>query len=178
MWTGNICQTRKIMSIMTNSQLLFFFLAVRILWKFDNDLTDFYSNFPGVPIENPSYQSSGINGYGSCLYLNASRNQSVTIHSPPFLNMAYTSFSLVAWVKATTLRNGGLPTGDDNAIFGQYENNTQDRSLHIIVRQQRIYLGFYNDDIQGNKTLYPNNWYHVSIFYILFLMKNCLYSYV
>ena len=92
--------------------------------------------------------------------------------------MAYTSFSLVAWVKPNTLRNGGLPTGDDNAIFGQYENNTQDRSLHIIVRQQRIYLGFYNDDIQGNKTLYPNNWYHVSIFYILFLMKNCLYSYV
>ena len=76
--------------------------------------------------------------------------------------MAYTSFSLVAWVKATTLRNGGLPTGDDNAIFGQYENNTQDRSLHIIVRQQRIYLGFYNDDIRGNEMLYPNNWYHVS----------------
>jgi len=92
--------------------------------------------------------------------------------------MAYTSFSLVAWVKATTLRNGGLPTGDDNAIFGQYDNNIQDRLLHIIVRNQRIFLGFYYDDTQGSKTLYPNNWYHVSIFYILFLMKNCLYSYV
>ena len=91
--------------------------------------------------------------------------------------MAYTSFSLVAWVKPNTLRNATSSTSD-NAIFGQYENNTLDRSLHIIVRRQRIYLGFYSDDIQGNKTLYPNNWYHVSIFYTFFLMKNYFYSYV
>ena len=75
--------------------------------------------------------------------------------------MAYTSFSLVAWVKPNTLRNATSSTSD-NAIFGQYENNTLDRSLHIIVRRQRIYLGFYSDDIQGNRILSPNNWYHVS----------------
>ena len=134
---------------------------MRILWKFDNDLTDFYGNFPGVAIGNPAYKPNGINGYGSCLYLNASQYQSVVIHSPPFLNMAYTSFSLVAWVKANTLRNDGL-SSRNNAIFGQHETYTQDRSLHIIVRNQKIYLGFYSDDIQGNRILSPNNWYHVS----------------
>jgi len=134
---------------------------VRILWRFDNDLTDFYGNFPGVAMGNPVYKPNGINGYGSCLYLDASQYQSVTIYEPPFLNMAYTSFSLVAWVKPNTLRTDGEPNCD-NAIFGQFEQNTDDRSLHIIVRQQRIYLGFYNDDIRGNEMLYPNNWYHVS----------------
>lgn len=76
--------------------------------------------------------------------------------------MAYTSFSLVAWVKPNTLRNGPFPNAG-SAIFGQYENNTNDRSLHIIVRLRKIYLGFFNDDIQGNIILYPNNWYHVCI---------------
>ena len=134
---------------------------MRILWRFDNDLADFYSNFPGVAIGNSVYKPNGINGYGSCLYLNASLRQSVTIYEPPFLNMAYTSFSLVAWVKPNTFRTASNPNGD-NAIFGQFEQNTKDRSLHIIVRRQKIYLGFYSDDAEGSITLYANNWYHVS----------------
>lgn len=146
--------------IVTLHIYLLFLLAIRILWKFDNNLDDFYSNFPGVGINAPTYSSPGINGYGSCLYLNASQNQSVTIYSPPFLNMAYTSFSLLAWAKPNTLRNNGGGKSD-NAIFGQFQNNTKDQSLHIIVRAQKIFLGFYGDDIQGNKLLSPGNWYHV-----------------
>ena len=120
-------------------------LAVRILWTFDNDLLEFYGNFPGTPINNPSYRFPGINGYGSCLYLNRTLNQSVTIATPPFLNMAFTSFSLSAWVNADSFQTGWWGCLD-NAIFGQFDQNTPSRSLHIIVRNQRIYLGFYLDD--------------------------------
>ncbi len=89
----------------------------------------------------------------------------MTIYSPPFLNMAYTSFSLVAWVYATSLHNKNINgSNTDNAIFGQFENNTLDHSLHIIVRNQKIYMGFFNDDTQGNKTIYPGVWYHVRTF--------------
>ena len=62
--------------------------------------------------------------------------------------MAYTSFTLEVWMYAQSLCNGGC---FDNALFGQFQQNTQDRSLHIIVRNQRIYLGFYSDDVQGNQ---------------------------
>ena len=62
--------------------------------------------------------------------------------------MAYTSFTLEVWMYAQSLCNGGC---SDNALFGQFQQNTQDRSLHIIVRNQRIYLGFYSDDVQGNQ---------------------------
>lgn len=54
----------------------------------------------------------------------------------------------------------GSPYGD-NAIFGQFDQNILDRSLHIIVRNRRIYFGFYGDDTQGNITLSPGVWYHV-----------------
>jgi len=140
------------------------------LWPFDNTFDDLYNNYPGFEINNPTYSFPGINGYGKCLYLNATQNQSVTIDSPPFLNMAYTSFSLVAWVKPTTLHNG-TNSYEDNAIFGQFENNTLDHSLHIIIRRQKIYLGFFADDVQGNMTIYPGNWYHVCIYILCFFVN-------
>ena len=138
-------------------------LAVRILWKFDNDTADFYGNFPRTPINNPLYKTPGIDGYGTCLYLNGSANQSVLVPTPPFLNMAYTSFSLSAWVNANSLKTvcASTPGCCDNAIFGQFNQNSYRRSLHIIVRDRRIYFGFYADDTQGNQTLQDNTWYHV-----------------
>ena len=144
-----------------NYCILFLVLAVRILWTFDNNPLDFYGNFPGTPVNNPAYQTPGINGYGSCMYMNASANQSVTIPTPPFLNMADTSFSLSAWVIANSFRTVQVGYCRDNAIFGQFDQNTNDRSLHIIVRNRQIYFGFYNDDTQGNFTLDTNKWYHV-----------------
>jgi hypothetical protein len=63
--------------------------------------------------------------------------------------MAYTSFTLEVWMYAQTLCNNSGCT--DDAVFGQFQQNIQDHSLHIIVRNQRIYLGFFADDAQGNQ---------------------------
>lgn len=124
-------------------------LAVRIFWGFDGSLQDLYSNFNGIGTNSPTYQSPGFNGVGSCLYLNKSASQSATILTPPFLNMAYTSFTLQSWMYAETLCNGvGC---NDNALFGQFQVNNFSRSLHIIVRNQVIYLGFFGNDVQGNQ---------------------------
>ena len=124
-----------------------FFLAVRIFWGFDGTLLDLYNNFNGIPSNGPTYLSPGYNGAGSCLWLNRSMTQSVTINTPPFLNMAYTSFTLETWMYAQTLCNTSPCT--DNAVFGQFQQNVLDHSLHIIVRNQRIYLGFFGDDVSG-----------------------------
>ena len=126
-----------------------FILAVRIFWDFDGTLQDLYNNFNGLGSNGPTYVSPGYNGAGSCLWLDRSRNQSVTINTPPFLNMAYTSFTIETWVYAQTLCNGTLCT--DNAIFGQNQATSTDRSLHIIIRNQLILLGFYGDDVSGNQ---------------------------
>lgn len=126
-----------------------FCLAVHIFWGFDGNLLDLYNNYNGIGINGPTYLSPGYNGAGSCLWLNQSSNQSVTINTPPFLNMAFTSFTLEAWMYANTLFNGTPYT--DNAIFGQFQQNIQDKSLHVIVRSQRIYLGFFGDDAVGTQ---------------------------
>lgn len=148
-------------------------IAVRILWTMDNNLDDFYDNFPGVAVNNPIFNFPGINGYGSCLYLNATASQSVIIYSPPFLNMAYTSFTLVAWIRATSMWSTtiGAPYGD-NAIFGQMDQNVLQKSLHITLRNRKAYFGFFGDDTQGDIVLSPGIWYHVCIL----LHCNCIAS--
>ncbi|CAF4070385.1 unnamed protein product, partial [Rotaria magnacalcarata] len=144
-WTGSYCQT-----------------PVHIFWSFDSTLQDLYNNFNGIGINTPGYSSPGYNGAGACLWLNQSLSQSVTINTT-FLNMAYTSFTLEVWAYANSLHNNNPYT--DNAVFGQFQQNIQDHSLHIIIRNQRIYLGFFSDDLQGNQVLYPNQWYHMAYIY-------------
>ena len=112
-------------------------------------------------MNGPTFQSAGIDGSGTCLYLNGSADQSVKIPSPPFLNMVNTSFSVSAWVKANTLRNGSFFGDSDNAIFAQLDTNIDGRSLHFVIRQYRAYLGFFTVDTQGNQLLLPRQWYHV-----------------
>ena len=160
-WIGSRCQTRKYTLILVTHTRLIGDLAVRILWKFDNNLQDYYGNFPGTPVNNPSYRSPGIDGHGSCVYLNGSANQSVIVPTPPFLNMAFTSFSLSAWVRPNTLRSGCTGVCCDNAVFGQANQNTLRRSLHIIVRDRIMYFGFYRNDTEGIQPLQPNAWFHV-----------------
>ncbi|CAF3511283.1 unnamed protein product [Rotaria socialis] len=138
---------------------------MRILWAFDNNLDDLHNNFQGVGTNGPTYSSPGITGYGTCLYLNATSSQSVTILAPPFLNMTLTSFSLFAWVKATSLHNTATDSYSDNVIFGQCQQTVQDKCLHIIVRNQYTYLGFFADDISGVTLLSTNTWYHMGYVY-------------
>ena len=148
------------------STTLDFIVAIQILWTMESNLDDFYGNYLGVGINSPTFSFPSIHGYGRCLDLNAAASQSVAIYSPPFINMAYTSFSLVLWVKATSLwsTTAVAPFGD-NALFGQTDQNGQDRSLHLTLRNRRPYFGFYGDDIQGNIIISPNVWYHVCFVY-------------
>ena len=143
-----------------------FFIVLQILWTMDNNFNDVYGNYPGVGINSPTFSFPGINGNGACLDLNATASQSVTVYSPPFLDMAYASFSLAVWIKARSLWSTTIsaPYGD-NAIFGQMDQNEQDRSLHITLRNRRLYFGFLGDDIQGNIIISPGVWYHVCFVY-------------
>ncbi len=125
------------------------FLAVLIFWGFDGTLQDLYNNFNGQGSNGTTYNSPGYNGAGSCLWLTRSSAQSVIITTPPFLNMAYTLFTFELWIYAQTPCNNHPYT--DNAIFGQYQQNSTDQSLYISVRNQRTYFGFSFDDAIGSQ---------------------------
>lgn len=117
----------------------------RTYWSFDNTFQDLYNTYNGVASNAPTFSSPGFNGVGTCLSLSSSSAQSVNITSP-FLNLTYTSFTFSVWIYAYTFN-----VGFDSSILGQYELNTLDRALHLVVRNQRAYFGFFSDDLTGNQ---------------------------
>ena len=55
------------------------------------------------------------------------------------------------WIYPQTLCN--LSPCTDNALLGQYQLNRTDQSFYLIIRNQRVYFGFYLDDIIGTQVI-------------------------
>jgi hypothetical protein len=125
-----------------------YYIDAEVFWHFNNDLLDLYSSFNGVGINGPIYQSPSYTTAGVCLMLTQSLSQSVTVNSP-FLTIANTSFTFVVWMYANSLYNSNPYT--DNYIIGQYEQSILDHALHIMIRNQRAYFGFFADDLASNQ---------------------------
>src|SRR5690348_11497397 len=112
------------------------------MWTLDGNLQDFYGNYPGVGVNEPTYSFPGISGFGQCLHLTASLSQSVTVSATLVVNLANASFTVEAWIKITTLYNTTSDFYSDNTIFGQYQQSIQDESLYLGLRNKRLYMGF------------------------------------
>ena len=65
------------------------------------------------------------------------------------------NFTAMAWINGDTFNVAG-----DNTIFGQ-----DAAGLHLVVRNQKAYMGFYGNDIAGVQTLSAGQWYHVAFRY-------------
>ncbi len=126
-------------------------------WSFDNNTLDSLSNFNGEAINNATYETPGINGYGSALWVDQNKEQFVNVST--YRNLSYRSFTVEMWFYCLDL------TGGDHGLFGQCDNASTDRSLHYIIRNYKLYLGFYGDDLNGSTIILNNTWYHVAFVY-------------
>lgn len=124
-------------------------------------MQDMYSLYNTVGNNGPTFSSPGYNGAGACLMLTRTSSQSASVASP-FLNMVNRSFTLEAWIYPNTLNSG-----TDYGIFGQFDAGITSRAMHIIIRNQKIYFGFFADDLTGVTTLTAGQWYHMAYVYDL-----------
>ncbi|CAF1476308.1 unnamed protein product [Rotaria sordida] len=97
----------------------------------------------------PSY----ISGYvDQALIVNSV--QYVTVSS--YLSFFSRSFTIEAWIYVTS-----LISSVDYGIFGQYQAATTRQWLFCIIRSNKMFFGFFNDDVGGSTTLSTNIWTHV-----------------
>ena len=172
--TGSRCQTlfsASTTDIRRNDSNVIFLLntnwmlqpsLTQAMWKFEENFLDAYGNFHGVPTNNPTFLSPGIDGGGTCLYLNGSARQSVTVLSPAFLQILNISFTITVWIRANSWRNGAFLVDSDNVIFAQHDQLAMSRSFHLILRNGLPYGGFYDADVSAVSTVQTNRWTHVS----------------
>ncbi len=65
-------------------------------------------------------------------------------------------FSVAAWIKIKEY----LPNKRDYCIIGTKTNSYQ-QGIHLLIRDQKPYFGFYNNDLQGKTILEAGKWYHL-----------------
>ena len=66
-------------------------------------------------------------------------------------------FTVSVWLKIDKYKEGK----EDYCVLGS-ANNTYQRSLHLLIRNQKPYMGFFNNDLVGNTLIEEGKWYHIA----------------
>lgn len=145
---------------------------LRIYWPFDGDMSDVYSGYNGVSINNVSFFTPGITGYGSALCFNASQNQSVLIDSANNPNISWSSFTFQFWAYPFSF---GATAWADRGMIGQCQNTTSNQCLHMTIRGNTARISFQSNACQGTEAIILSNWYHLAYVYDYSLTSQTIY---
>ena len=66
-------------------------------------------------------------------------------------------FTVQTWLKIPKYIDGKA----DYCILGS-KSSAYQQALHLLIRNGKPYMGFYNNDIEGNTVIEPNKWYNVT----------------
>lgn len=80
----------------------------------------------------------------------------VDLPTAPEVRMRDHDFSVGVWLKIPKY----LPEKSDYCILGS-KNSTYQQALHFLIRDQKPYMGFYNNDLVGNTVIEPGKWYNI-----------------
>ncbi len=72
------------------------------------------------------------------------------------MNIRDHDFTMSAWVKISEY----LPEKEDYCVIGA-RNNAYQHGLHLVIRNQKPFMGFFNNDLQGNTTIEAGRWYNI-----------------
>ena len=89
----------------------------------------------------------------------ASFEQQSTIALPTAakLQLRDHDFTVAVWLKIDKYR----AEKEDYCILGSISNAYQ-RSLHLMIRNQQPYMGFFNNDLAGNTHIEEGKWYYIT----------------
>ncbi|MDJ0796432.1 MAG: neuraminidase-like domain-containing protein [Calothrix sp. MO_167.B12] len=84
------------------------------------------------------------------------------------LGLTNSGFTVEAWVKADDLSWSGYE--NDQPVLGMdnYDHNPdigRNKTLHLIIRDKKAYLGFAHDDLHGKNPLESGKWYQIVYLY-------------
>ena len=93
-----------------------------------------------------------VAGAGHCLYFNG-YNSYIEADS---IDIANKSFTMEFWSKKH-------PAGYDDMVIGHGQWGKQHKSIHFGFRDNKLYCGFYGDDISSDTTYTDTTWHHYAM---------------
>jgi hypothetical protein len=124
-------------------------------WTFEQNANDVSSNGYNGQVINGAVFTTGY--IGEAIELQNSLAQYVNV---PYINLVNRPFTIEGWIYLYSL----APTTDLD-ILGECAATVIDNCLHCVVRSNKLYFGFYNDDTAGTTSLTSFVWYHVAFVY-------------
>jgi Concanavalin A-like lectin/glucanases superfamily len=89
-------------------------------------------------------------------------NDRIELDSSEALGLRDRDFTIEVWVNlaANVVQN----TTGNRGILGT-DSIVQNQGLHLVIRGNKPYFGFYQNDTPGKTVLLPNTWYHLAFRY-------------
>jgi hypothetical protein len=139
------------------------------LWTFDGTFNDFSAAFSTSPQNSIEFSTFSIASQGASLSLNASHGQFLLLPSPQFA-LFQRSWTFEVWVYLVWKGSQA-----DYPIVGQCETSASGQCLHLVIRSQHAFLGFYGWDSQIEQNLNERRWYHLTYAYECPTQKQLIY---
>ena len=124
-------------------------------WSFDTSLNDNINNYNPISSLNRPTLSTGY--IRQSALFDASVEQSIFTS---FIPLTSTSFTVETWIKPT-----GFPNEKDHSIVGLCSVQDPNYCLHITIRHEKLYFGFYYNDVEGQTTIIADQWIHGAFVY-------------
>ena len=134
-------------------------------WPFDGSYLDNYGVYNGYSSPNlPTF----VTGYiGQAASFNVSALEAMFA---PFVPLTSISFTVTAWIQPTA-----YPNPSDHSILGLCPSQTTNYCLHLNIRNQKLYFGFYYNDVPGTTTILLNQWVHTAFVFDISNMQQTIY---
>ncbi len=121
-------------------------------YSFENGAMDYSINgFDGKDI-GVNYQDDAQRGMVAVF----SKESHIVLPKAEDLKLRDHDFTIAAWVKVRSYN----VENRDISIIGTKGSSYQ-QSIHLVLRNQKPYFGFYANDMEGKTTLEPGKWYHL-----------------
>ena len=134
-------------------------------WPFEGSFNDRMGIYNGYsPTSLPSFATGYI---GQAAFFNTSVPQTMFT---PFIPLTNVSFTVEAWIKPTA-----YPYSSDHSIVGLCPSQTTNYCLHINIRNQKLYFGFYYNDAAGVTLIALNQWVHTAFVFDISTMTQTIY---
>lgn len=123
-------------------------------WDFENNLNEYTNTYNGYMNSGTKY----ISGYINQAFVN---DGTQSVFSTTYINFANRSFTIEAWIFPTINLNSSQSYG----IFGQCQASSNNLCLHCIIRTNKMFFGFWGDDLLGSTVINSDVWTHVAYVY-------------
>lgn len=137
------------------------------------DSTDFgvHGTVYGDPLvvdDNTFGKCLSFDGDGDYLELAEAVNLGISDGTSNVYGLKDNNFTVSAWVNHSVFKN------EDSTVLGTDEREDY-KGLHLTVRDQKPFMGFFTMDIPGSVVMSQNRWYHVAFIYDKDLGKQLIY---